>query len=466
MGHSGRISPLVIVLGCLVLTGCVGMATNERSQLATEANASVTEWEYEQTTASYVTQLNEMISIPELDALLSKALENNPGLRQTALALDIAQRQYDLTSGSRQPSLTASLSDTRQDKPEDVFSAGLSVSWELDLWHKLSDQTQAAAMDVVATKAIYQAAEDSLAASLMRNWLQISLYKQLVTIETDRLKTLERNQQLVTQRYRSGLGDLEELDNARTSSASTRATIAEYQELLAQSIRNLKQQVGLLSSNDNESLTDMIDALATSTTNDFPEVLLPLSAIPEQDLARRPDLQEAYANIQAAQYRSKVAYKELLPSINLSASLTNSGSSINDVLTGSPAWTLLGQVTAPLYKGGQLRAEADIAELEAEQAYWSYQETLLAAVKEVNDALGQERSLQQQQQHIREALVSAQRSADHYQSKYRQGLVDIIDLLSVQQQTFDLQAQLIQNTFNRLANRIDLGLALGLEVAS
>ncbi|WP_246840899.1 efflux transporter outer membrane subunit [Hahella sp. CCB-MM4] len=464
--NRGRLHLICLAFAGLTLTGCAGLTTTDRSNSAAEAQQAITAWEYDQVDATNVAQLDDLVGIPELDELLSNAFENNPGLRQTALALAITRRQYDATSGSQLPSLTATLSDTRQDSPEDVFSAGLSVSWELDLWRKLADNTEAAAMDIAASEATLQSARDSLAASLMRSWLQISQYQQLLTIETDRLKTLERNQQLVTQRYRSGLGDLEELDNARTSSASTRATIADYEEKLAQSVRNLKQQLGILSADSVNDVTSVIDSLLSSTSTAFPEVLQPLSAIPEQDLARRPDLQEAYANILAAQYRSKVAYKDLLPSITLTGSLTNSGNSLNDVLTGSPAWNLLGQLTAPLFQGGQLRAAADIAELKAEQAFWGYQETLISAVKEVNDTLGQEQSLERQQQHIREALKNAQRSADHYQSKYRQGLVDILDLLSVQQQTFDLQAQLIQITYNRLANRVDLGLALGLGVTS
>ena len=80
--------------------------------------------------------------------------------------------------------------------------------------------------------------------------------------------------------------------------------------------------------------------------------------------------------------------------------------------------------------------------------------------------MGQESSLTLQQQHLTNALVSAQRSFTSYEEKYRQGLVDIFDLLTVQQQTYDLEVQLTQTIYNRLVNRIDLGLALGLGVSS
>ena len=95
----------------------------------------------------------------------------------------------------------------------------------------------------------------------------------------------------------------------------------------------------------------------------------------------------------------------------------------------------------------------------------NYQETLLTAVNEVENALGQEKSLALQQKHLQDSYDSAVRSFANYQEKYREGLVDISDLISVQTDSFDVQESLVQVKYNRLVNRIDLGLALGLGVS-
>ena len=157
-----------------------------------------------------------------------------------------------------------------------------------------------------------------------------------------------------------------------------------------------------------------------------------------------------------------MSYKALLPSITLSASLSDLAKTPSQALLTSPVWSLLGNLSAPLFQGGALRAQVDIAKLNAEQAFWNYQDILLTAVNEVEDTLGQEQSLNTQQ----EQLQSAQRSFSNYQSKYQQGLVDILDLLTVQQTVYDLQAQLTQLHYTLQTNRIDLGLALGLGVSS
>ncbi len=309
-------------------------------------------------------------------------------------------------------------------------------------------------MTIASNQATYQGAKDTLVASVMRTYLNIILQQDLLNIEQQRLTVLENNEQSIVERYQYGLGDLEALDTARTNTASTRATIADYQEQIAQAKRALVLLVG----------ADKLENLPTTSV--LPEVIEPLSALPEQDLARRPDLQSAYYNIQSKRYLVDVAYKDLLPSITLSASLSDLATTPSQALLTSPVWNLLGSLSAPLFQGGALRAQVDIAKLNAEQAFWEYQDTLLSAVNEVENALGQEQSLTQQQLQISKALASAKRSYSNYQSKYQQGLVDILDLLTVQQQVYDLQAQLSQINYTLLTNRIDLGLALGLGVSS
>ncbi|MDO6804037.1 TolC family protein, partial [Wenyingzhuangia sp. 1_MG-2023] len=92
----------------------------------------------------------------------------------------------------------------------------------------------------------------------------------------------------------------------------------------------------------------------------------------------------------------------------------------------------------------------------------SYRETLLTAVVEVENALDQEATLARQQEAIQRALESARANETRYVRRYRSGLVDMLDLLSVQQSRYSLEDTLNTLTYQRLSNRITLGLALGL----
>lgn len=411
-------------------------------------------WQYTQTDAQQVNYLTDLINIAGLESLIEQALEHNPSFNQVHVALKLAYAQRNVAAASRWFSVDADFNAERSEADGTQYSSSIDISWEADVWQQVADNVSAQDMSIESNKASYQSAKDALVASVIRTYLNIVLQQNLLNIERQRLVVLINNELSIVERYQYGLGDLEALDTARTNTSSTRSTIASYEEEIAIAKRDLTLLVGV----------DKLDNLAISTQ--FPNVLVPLSNLPEQDLARRPDLQSAYYDIKSKRYLVDVAYKDLLPSITLSASLSDLATSPSQALLTSPVWTLLGNLSAPLFRGGELRAQVDIAKLNAEQSFWEYQDTLLTAVNEVENALGQEQSLRKQQGHINSALESAQRSYNNYLSKYQQGLVDILDLLTVQKQMYDLEAQLAQINYTLLTNRINLGLALGLGASS
>jgi NodT family efflux transporter outer membrane factor (OMF) lipoprotein len=347
--------------------------------------------------------------------------------------------------------LEAGLNSSKEENaPSSSHRGTLTLSWEADLWAKVADNHNAASQDVAQQQALFQSAQDRLAAEVMMGWLGLIAQQDAIQIQQRRLNTLSRNAQFIRQRYRHGIGNLEDLDSARTSLASARATLEEYRDTLAQQQRSLKTLLGRSVGPDIPIPTR------------YPSVVLPLAELPPQTLRRRPDLQAAYVAIKAAGLRTAVAYKEMLPSISLQAALEDMADSPGKALLDDPVWSLLSQLTAPLFKGGQLKAAADVAELQTAQAYQAYRKTLITAVHEVQQALDQEQSLAKRQAHIKTALNSARNNLKQYQRRYRTGLVSILDLLQVQRQTYDLEAQWDTLRYQRLANRINLGLALGL----
>lgn len=445
------------------LLGCSSVDNVNYADRASQAEADISQRLIEQlllasktpdVPTQSIARLTDLVNVPELQSFISAALQNNPSLQQSVVALKMAYAQHGITSASRLPSVDASFSGTSTEDSDDSYTTDITVSWELDLWQKIADSSNAALKDIASTQASLQSAQDLVAANVMRSWLDISLKQQLVAIETQRLTVLDNNKALILARYRVGLGSLEDLDNANTSVASTQATLADYQQQLAQSKRDLTLLTGQWTGND----------LAVNITAEFPAVLNPINSLGQQNLSQRPDIKIAFYNIEAEALRTDAAYKAMLPSISLSASLTDMAQSPTDALLTGPLWSVLGQLSAPLFQGGKLSSQAELAKLTTEQHYWVYQETLLNAVNEVENTVGQEYSLVKQQQHLIEAQLSAERSFVSYEQKYRQGLVDIFDLLTVQQQTFDVEAQLANTIYNRLINRIDLGLALGLGV--
>ncbi len=439
----------VFCLLCLLpLWACVSSSNPDYGSLVQQEQAKITQWR-DLDGAQTITILGDLIRSDALDSLVDKGLEANPGLAQTLLTLKIRQAEYKKTRGARLPEVSAGYSALKEEDQDTVYTGTATVSWELDLWQKLADTSKAASKDVEAQQMLYQSARDTLAAQIMTGWLELTSAKKNIAIEQERLTVLEKTQGYTRERYRSGLGSLEDLDSAKSATASSRAALEEYKETLAQQSRALATLLG-----DPGFKIDVSD--------DYSDVILPLADLPDQTLQRRPDLKAAFLAIESADLSADVAYKDLLPSISLEASLEDVASNPEGALLTGPVWSLLGQLTAPLFQGGQLKAEAEIADLETAQAYEAYRETLYDAVQEIEDAIGLERSLTKQQTHIETALATAIDTLAQYQKKYRQGLSDMLDLLTVQTQTFDLAIELNNLKYERLANRVTLGLALGI----
>ena len=470
---------------CILLSACTSTDDRALSESASSSTGNNVVWQsqarQQESTQTLLlnsdTRLTDVIDIrelPHLAGFIDEALSSNASLQQSLITLRKAQVAIDSAKADRNLNVDASFSasksettnssastssntnsSTSSSSSSPSYSASMNVSWELDLWQKISDGISAANLDAASARASYQSARDSLVANVVRSYIDVLTHQQLLNIEQSRLTVLENNEAVILKRYSTGLGSLDDLDTARTSSANTRATIAQYENALLTAKRTLAVLLG----RQNQSLNEL------NTQVNFPDVLLPLTTLPKQDLARRPDLQAAFYALKATEFEVDVAYKALLPSISLSASLSDNDSTPSQALFTNPLWSLLGQMTAPLFQGGALRAQIEDAKLTSANAWWQYRETLLTAVQETQNALDSETALSARISHTNVALANAERSVSTIEGQYRQGLADILDLLSVYETRFNLQAQAVELHAQKLQNRIDLGLALGLGVS-
>ncbi|MED5379228.1 MAG: efflux transporter outer membrane subunit [Pseudomonadota bacterium] len=470
---------------CILLSACTSTDDRALSESASSSTGNNVVWQsqarQQESTQTLLlnsdTTLTDVIDIKELPHLagyIDEALSSNANLQQSLITLRKAQVAIDSAKADRNLNVDASFSASKSEatnssastssntnsstsfnSSSQSYNASMNVSWELDLWQKISDGISAANLDAASARASYQSARDSLVANVVRSYIDVLTQQQLLNIEQSRLTVLENNEAVILKRYSTGLGSLDDLDTARTSSANTRATIAQYENALLTAKRTLAVLLG----RQNQSLNEL------NTQVNFPDVLLPLTTLPKQDLARRPDLQAAFYALKATEFEVDVAYKALLPSISLSASLSDNASTPSQALFTNPLWSLLGQMTAPLFQGGALRAQIEDAKLTSANAWWQYRETLLTAVQETQNALDSETALSARISHTNVALANAERSVSTIEGQYRQGLADILDLLSVYETRFNLQAQAVELHAQKLQNRIDLGLALGLGVS-
>ena len=466
---AGRRASLLMAAAAVLLSGCSALSGSQQSDeqaLLDERNA-IGQWQADsadnaaasETTDTTNTSLLDLLGSDQLEQLVEASLSANPGLQQSWFTLRQLQAQRLGTRASQLPSADVSFQGSRSENNGNSFTSSLNVSWELDLWAKLADSTSAAELDVAEQLAVWQQTRDTLVAEVMQGWLNLINLNNSIRLQQLRLDALRKNEQAIVQRYKAGIGSLDDLDSARTSLASGEATLANNHYQLKEAWRALRT---LLGTADNQQLVALGLGNPEAMPENYPQVHMPLVDLPEQTLARRPDLKAAWNAYQASSKRVDIAYKDMLPSISLSASLSDSGSTPGSSLFTDPVWSLVGQLTQPLFQGGQLKAAANAAEFSAAASAQSYRDTLLTAVSEVENALDNEKALAMREDAIERALGTAKSNEARYLRRYRSGLATLLELISVQQSRYDLEDNLNSLRYERLSNRIALGLALGL----
>jgi NodT family efflux transporter outer membrane factor (OMF) lipoprotein len=449
---------LALCLALLLLSGCALFQQEPAAELPTDipdAWQAATKIEE----LPITTRILDLIDNPQAGHLVREALVNNPDLKATALRLKSAGYLLPLPRADGLPQVTGRYGVERHNegidpltgrrKTEDHQRITLGISWELDIWGRLADEAAAAREQHQAQAWEYRHARDALATRVIQAWLEQIATQRSIQISEQRLGALEEIERVLLDRYRNGIGNLDELDTARTRTAVARADLsdltAERQILL-----------GRL-----EVLMGRYPRRELLTGAELPAITPPPMALPATALLRRPDIRAALASVQAAQYRSRAAQKARLPSLNLSGQVFKQSARLDNLGGTTAHWNLLGALFQPLFDGGRLRNTARSQEVAAQAALMEMRSLVLRALQEVEDALILDRALARQTTHLRRAVTTAAKSSQFYARRYRQGLDSLQSLLIAREQAVLVNLRLNRVTAASLRNRIDLALALG-----
>lgn len=405
--------------------------------------------------------LLDLIDDARVTNLVEEAMAGNPDLKATAARLKASGFLLSQTSSRRLPELTAGASRGRNNhnldesgSPDasDSYQVSASISWELDVWGRISDLQQAEILGHKALEKEYLRAYDALAARVIQAWIQSVAACQTLAIEEERLAALQKIEDTLLFRYREGLGSLEDYSAARTRTKVATASVSSRAEIHRRSLRSLEVLVG------------RYPEAAILKTDVMPEIESAPIVPPHAALKNRPDIQAALSRIDADQYAAIAAQKNRLPALRLVAEVSKSSTSFSDLDTASRIWNLAAGLTQPIFQGGRLKDEAMAKEAQAEAAVWDLAQAVLAAMKEVEDAMDNETALAFQEAALTDAVLEAVKTSEYFLTRYRSGLDNIQTLLIAREQEMNIKTSLTDIKAARMTNRIDMALALGLGV--
>ncbi len=404
--------------------------------------------------------LMDLIDDPRLEVFIKEAMNNNHNLRATALRLKATGYLLTITRSRLWPTVNAGFSKGRDNQGVDPLTGkrltenrhriSINVSWELDLWGRLADEHAAARLNYKAQAQEYIHAQDSLAARLVQAWINAIADQQAIRIEQERVKALESIEKTLVRRFRQGLGSLDELATAKTRTEVARADLSAREEAFNSSLRVL------------EVLLGRHPRAKLLAVDKLPVVIEAPACVPVSALQNRPDIQAALHRIGAAEKFAGAAQKARLPEIRLFAQRFKKSVSLGSLTDATTAWSVLGSLMQPIFEGGRLIDESKARTLEVNASVADLYQTILQALKEVENAFGREKDLAKQESALAMAMADAKISRRYFEQRYRDGLDSILNLLIAREQEITIKLRSVAVHAARLSNRVDLALALGI----
>nr|VFK04401.1 MAG: efflux transporter, outer membrane factor (OMF) lipoprotein, NodT family [Candidatus Kentron sp. H]VFK04594.1 MAG: efflux transporter, outer membrane factor (OMF) lipoprotein, NodT family [Candidatus Kentron sp. H]VFK07642.1 MAG: efflux transporter, outer membrane factor (OMF) lipoprotein, NodT family [Candidatus Kentron sp. H] len=393
---------------------------------------------------------------PALPALVAEALGQNFDLKAAAARVKAARARAEQAGAARLPDVAADLSASRAKSgasgdTSNSFELGANIGWEIDLWDRLGRTAEATLAEVEANRAGYRAARLALAANVARFRFDAIEAEQQLRLADGTVASFEESLKTIEQRYRLGIGAALDVRLARENLATARS---------GRQVRARDRDVAARSL---EILLGRYPAGALDIPQDLPELrqAIPVG-LPADLLNRRPDIVEANEKLLATEHRLAAARANRLPDVRLTASGGTASDALRSLMDWDAlVWSLVGDLTQPIWKGEELSAQVALAEANQQQAWADYATVVLQAFREVESALTAQTSLTHQAAALRVAQEEAIAAAVLASDRYRQGLSDIVTLLSTQRREFEAKSALLATFRQRLHARIDLYLALG-----
>ena len=396
----------------------------------------------------------------ELSALVNAALAANPDIGIAAERVRQAEAQTRIAGAPLFPQLNFSADTSlRVTKPDggrwttsEASGATFSASYEIDLWGGNAASLRAAEFTLRASRFDAETVRLTLVAGVANGYFQLLSLRGRLAIARENLEIAERVFKVVDARVRNGAAT--KLDLARQQSAvlSLRASIPplelqERQTLYALAILTGRAPLGFA------------PASASLAGLAVPSVA---PGLPSELLLRRPDLANAEAQLASANANIVAARAALLPSISLSGSLGLASNVLLNFLSAPTVALSLGaSLLQPIFDGGRLRGQLEVATSRERELVEAYRKAVLAALADVEVALAAGGRTAEQELLQAQVLEQARIALRLAEVRYREGVDDLLFLLDAQRTLFQAEDQLAQVRLARLQASVNLYKALG-----
>lgn len=431
------------ILSLILLTSSCSIQTKELNVTPDIDNSFIDEGEVERATNWWQSfeddKLNELIAI---------GLKNNQSLVSSLARVKSASAGLIVSQSNKYPDLNLSASSRNDfEKLDKAASAsvGLSSSWELDLWGRIASLEQRAVWDVVAREALYKARANAVAGSIAKAWFGWIAATDKQRLFADQYKRTNSALKVINRRFALGKNSITDIWQQQRLLESIVAQQAVNNARLAIFNKQLALWLGVKSSQ-----------LPQLTQTSLPKVPpLPSMGLPLSTLQYRPDIQQAFAELQASNASMAAAVTDRFPRITLRASYSTNKNNVQD-LFDDWSGSLISSLVLPLFDAGAKKAVVKQKEYALQASFADYKQTWLEAIYAVESSLITEQQLTKVANNIDLQMSLAKKTERVISSKYLNGKASYLTLLKAQETSLNLERQVVDAQKELINNRVSL----------
>ncbi|AOK32674.1 RND transporter [Burkholderia singularis] len=399
----------------------------------------------------------------DLRAVIEQALANNRDLRIAAQRVEAARADYGIRRADQWPSLDATATALRTRVPggfvspdasvKGLYNVGLAeLGWEADFWGRVRSLKAAALENFLASEAAQRAVTLSLIADVANAYLALRALDERIALARATLDTRRDALRIFRRRYEEGA--ISRLDMKQS-------------EILLHQAETLAAQLDQARDAQQHALALLLGAPSSPAhaparlDDDAVQARL-APGLPSDLLVHRPDVIAAEHRLRAANADIGAARAAFFPRITLTSTLGTVSPALGDLFAaGSATWSFVPRITLPIFEGGRLHANLDLAHARRNEAVAQYEKTVQSAFRDVADALSARAWLTEQVAIQRDTLTAQSERARLAKLRYDNGAAPFLEVLDAQRDLLNAQQQLVQMRQGLLSSRIALYAALG-----
>jgi len=396
----------------------------------------------------------ELFADSELNSLIQAALENNPDMNQARKRLDAASALARKSYSSLLPSV--SLSGGRENTKTDSthvgdYSLSAAASYEIDMFGKNKYSYQQSLLSAQASLEDLRVAAITISSSIAENWLRLLALRSEEALLKEQLKTNEDILKLQRKRYLNGAASVLDILQQEEIIARVKSQLPDVRA----SKELVENQIAVLIGKSPSKKVEIAG-------EKIPEILpIPETGLPSRLLQERPDLEAAWLRVRSSDWGIVAAKRDRFPSISLSGGYSYSESALES-LFDSWVLNLAAGVVVPIIDGGNRKAEVERQKALAEEQFYAYKETVLNAIREVEDVLAKNFYQEKKIDSINDQITISRSSLRQAQRSYTSGNASYINVLDGLLNVQSLERQLVQSRRDLALYRVELYRSIGL----